>query len=114
MDANRIISGAKEGKDALYLRRHTQAVREHQISVGLMFLYLQGYEVELHYRGEPQVWAAKELLDELGHKEQIALWSQSTTAGGVWETWQRDALKYGDLHTTKSWDTWQKRAEKRK
>jgi hypothetical protein len=96
MDMKQFSRGGTQGKDALlYLRRHTNAIREHQISVALMFLYLQGYQVELHYVGEPQGSAARELLDEMSHEDQIALWSMATTKGGVWEPWQRQTLKFG-------------------
>ena len=65
-----------------------------------MFLNLAGYHVELHYMGEPLASAAKELLDEIKGDDQTAIWSCSTKDGGVWETWQRDALKYGRLDAT--------------
>lgn len=77
------------------LRKHTEAIREHQISVALMFLYLNGYEIELHYTGKVNASAAFELLDELGY-DGIPIWSCSTKDGGVWTTWQRQALKTGE------------------
>jgi hypothetical protein len=90
------------------LLQHTKAIRENKISVALMFLYLQGYEVELHYIGKPNASAAKEALDELNY-EGIPIWSCSTTLGSVWETWERDAIKFGDLDATKSWGVWNRR-----
>ena len=80
------------------LIQHTDAIREHQISVGLMFLYLAGYHVELHYVGKPLVSAAHELLEELGDN-RIPIWSCSTKNHGVWHPWQRHALKCGELDT---------------
>ena len=79
------------------LRKHTDAIREHQISVALMFLNLAGYEVELHYVGKPLAWEALETLEELDHEDQTAIWSCSTTAGGVWTTQQRRWLKTGTV-----------------
>lgn len=52
----------------------------------------------------PNASAAREALEELDHDDQVAVWSCSTSDGGVWETWERDALKYGEL--TDSYHTW--------
>ena len=97
-------SGNADGK----LRRHIQAIKEHPLEVALMLLYLEGYEVELNDTGSPRASAAKEILDELSY-EGIPIWSCSTTSGGIWETWQRDALKYGDLDATNSYAVWERR-----
>ena len=95
-----------DGRDsARSLREHAEAIRSNQVEVALMMLYLAGYEVELNDTGRPRASAAKEVLDELGY-EAIPVWSCSTKAGGIWETWQRDALKHGDLDATPSWGTW--------
>lgn len=90
------------------LRRHTGAVRDNQIEVALIILYLAGYEVELNDTGTPRASAAKEALCELDKQDQINVYSTSTTSGGIWQTWQRDALKNGDLDTTRSWSVWNK------
>ena len=112
MDARKILAqGSGVTEDLTYLRRHTEAIRDNQISVALMFLYLQGYDIQLEYMGEPRVSEAREIFNELTNAEKISLWSMSTTKGGVWETWQRDALKYGNLETTKAWETWKARQE---
>jgi hypothetical protein len=103
MDMQQFSRGGRD-MDVPYLRKHTEAIREHQISVALMFLYLQGYQVELHYMGEPQVGAAQELLNEMDDEDHVSLWSMATSKGGVWETWQRDALKFGRL--TDSYERW--------
>lgn len=70
------------------LRRHNKAIRENKLSVAHMILFLE--------EDPPNASAAKECLDELGY-EGIDIWSCSTTAGGIWERWERDALKYGEL-----------------
>ena len=100
----------KEDHRLTRLRRHVLGLRNNQESVALIVLTLLGYEVELHYTGKPNASAAKEMLDELDWDDSIAIWSQSTTAGGFWETWQRDAMKYGEL--TGSYDTWKARTNK--
>ena len=74
-----------------------------------MFLYLEGYAVELHYIGKPNASAAKEALDELSYEDSTAIWSVSTTAGSVWKTWERAALKTGELDETGAWGVWNRR-----
>jgi hypothetical protein len=91
------MSKFTEAKDGRLLK-HTEAIRKHQISVGVMLLNLNGYAVELHYMGRPLASEAQENLDELGH-ESIPIWSCSTKSGGIWTPWQRHALKYGELDT---------------
>lgn len=76
------------------LRRHCQAIRENQVSVGVMLLALNGYEVELHRAGKPLAGFARECLDELG-EDGVDIWSCSTKAGGIWTTEQRYMLKFG-------------------
>ena len=90
------------------LRRHLFGLRNNQISVALIVLALHGYHVKLERIGEPNASAAKEMLDELG-EESTLVWSCSTKDGGFWETWQRDAMKYGNLTTTGSWDVYKAR-----
>ena len=80
------------------LQRQMDAIRRNKHSVGHMFLFL--------CEDPPNASAAKECLDEIEHKDQTDIWSCSTKNGGVWETWERDALKYGDLDTTRSYETW--------
>lgn len=110
MDMSRFAQPAAKGSSRL--EAHTRAIRENQISVALVFLYLQGYEVELLYMGEPQLDKAKEVWDELPNETKTPLWSVSTTSGGIWETWERDALKYGSLSETSAWDRWNRRLQK--
>ena len=85
-------SKAKDGR----LRQHTDAIRENQISVAQMILYLKGYQPEWHYTGTINASAAQELLEEL-EEYRTPIWSCSTKAGGIWETWQRACLKTGQV-----------------
>ena len=93
------------------LLQHTKGIRENQVSVALMMLYLAGYEVEIKDTGFPRADAAREALNELNN-EAIPIWSCATNAGGVWERWQRDALKYGDLEATSAWRIWCERTHR--
>lgn len=79
----------------LKLKKHLEAIRRNQVSVAHMILFLN--------EEPPNASAAKECLDELGY-EGIDIWACSTQAGGMWERWQRDALKYGEL--TDSYRIW--------
>ena len=83
-------SGASDFK----LRRHCKAIRENQLSVAFMILYLHGYEFDLKRVGKPLASAAMECLDELGY-DRIDLWACSTRSGGIWSTEQRHMLKFG-------------------
>ena len=93
------------------LLQHTKAIRENQVEVALMMLYLAGYEVEINDTGFPRASAAREALNELDN-EAVPIWSCSTNAGGVWERWMRDALKYGDLEATSAWRIWCERTHR--
>ena len=77
------------------LRKHCKAIRENQLSVAFMILYLHGYNFDLHTRNVSLASAAQECLDELGY-DGIDIWSCSTTAGGIWTTEQRRMLKTGE------------------
>ena len=98
----------KEDYTEVRLAQHLTGLRNSQVTVALIVLALHGYHVRLDYLGEPNASAAREMLDELG-KDGIPIWSCSTKAGGFWETWQRDAMKYGDLTTTNSWNVYRAR-----
>jgi hypothetical protein len=82
----------KEGR----LAEHTKAIRDNQLSVAFMILYLHGYEFEMRRTDKPLASAARECLDELGY-DGISLWSQSTTKGGIWTVEQRRQLKTGEV-----------------
>ena len=84
-----------------YLKRHTAAVRDNQITVLAILQFL--------FEEPPNASAAREALQECDQDLQTDLWSQSPTAGGIWQTWQRDALKYGDLELTNSYNVHRQR-----
>ena len=86
------------------LRRHCEAIKRNKVMMANIFLYLA--------EDPPNASAAAEAFNELSHKDQVAIWSVSTTAGGIWETWERDALKYGDLDATNSWATFAARTNR--
>ena len=92
-----------DGADWGRVRRlqHLAAIRRNQVSVAEMILFLA--------EDPPNASAAKEALDELDFESQRGIWSCSTKDGGMWETWQRSALKYGDLTTDNSWNVWKAR-----
>ena len=81
-------------------RVHLAAIRKNQVSVAEMILFLA--------ENPPNASAAKEALDELDWEDAKGIWSCSTKDGGMWETWQRYALKAGDLND-RSWDVWKAR-----
>ena len=82
--------------DLQRLRRHTRAVRDNPDVVHAILSFL--------LEDPPNASAAREVLGECDWDTQMDLWSCSPTAGGIWTTWQRDALKYGELR--RSYDTW--------
>ena len=53
----------------------------------------------------PNATRAMESFEEMENEDKIAIWSLSPTAGGIWETWERHAIKTGDLNN--SWDVFQ-------
>ena len=100
------VDPQKEDYTVARLRRHLFGLRKNKLNVALIVLALEGYDVELNYIGEPNASLAKELLNELGD-DATSVWSCSTKDGGFWETWERDAMKYGEL--TSSWNVWKAR-----
>jgi hypothetical protein len=88
---------AKESR----LRAHTLAVRRNKDVLGHIFLFLS--------EEPPNASAAQEAFEELSQRDQIELWSCSPRDGGIWETWERDSLKYGRLDATNSYAVWQRR-----
>ena len=80
------------------LRRHLAAMCRNKPVMAAIFRFLT--------EDPPNASAASEALEELPHSEQIAIWSVSTKDGGIWETWERDALKHGDLNATNSYSVW--------
>ena len=96
MDASRFAAPERGGDSKL--KKHLEAIRSHQVTIAEIILYLS--------EDPPDAEAARELLETLSMEDQIAIWSVSTRDGGIWETWQRDALKYGRLDATDSWKAW--------
>ena len=101
----------KEDYTEARLRRHLFALRNNSVSVALIKLLLHGYDVDMEYLeqryiGKPNASAAREVLEEL-EDDRTAIYSCSTKDGGVWETWEREALHTGELG--KAWDTWKNR-----
>ena len=82
--------------NSLKLRRHLLAIRENQLSVAYMILYLNGFDFEITASGPPLASAARECLRELDNHTMTNIWSCSTTSGGIWTTPQRHMLKYGE------------------
>ncbi len=70
------------------LRRHLLAIRDNQVSVAHIILFLA--------EEPPNASAAQECIVELGY-DGIDIWACSTKDGGMWETWQRAAMKTGEL-----------------
>jgi hypothetical protein len=83
------------------LRRHTEAIRRNKDIIAHVFIHLSSQP--------PNASAAKEAFDELPYDDQIAAYSCSTKDGGVWETWERDAIFYGRLDETNAYAVWQRR-----
>ena len=78
------------------LRRHLKAIRENQVSMAYMLLYVNGYDFEITAVGPPLASAARECLGELDDHTMTNIWSVSTKDGGVWTTDQRYMLKFGE------------------
>ena len=96
MDMSKYAS--RKGFETSKLQRHVDAIRRNKLTFAEIVLFLS--------EDPPNASAAREALEELDPQDRIDMWSVSTKAGGVWETWERDALKYGDLTTTGSYSTW--------
>jgi len=89
-------------RDDSKLRRHCEAIRQNQDIVGAIF--------EAFSQFPPNASAAKERFDELSHDDQTPIYSVSPRDGGIWETWQRDAIKFGRLDATNSYAVWERRS----
>lgn len=83
------------------LARHCEAIRKNKDILADVFLHLAC--------DPPNASAARESFGELSQNDQTAIWSVSTSAGGIWERWERDAIKYGDIDTTNAYDVWKRR-----
>ncbi len=83
------------------LRRHCEAIRRNKDIIGSIFIHLSEHP--------PNASAAEEAFNELGKEDQTDIYSVSTRDGGIWETWERDAVFYGRLDATQAWDSWNRR-----
>ena len=79
------------------LKKHTEAIRENQLTVAYIIFSLHGYKFTLEKTDAPLASFARECLSELDHKDQIGLWSCSTRDGGMWTPKQRAMLKTGEV-----------------
>lgn len=80
------------------LQRHGNAIRRNK---DVLLPVLQFLNEE-----PPNASAAREAFMEIPQDDRIAIWSVSTKDGGIWERWERDALKYGDLNETNAYSVW--------
>jgi hypothetical protein len=101
MDAQSFTRGDAQVAAVSKLRAHCEAIRRNKDVLAIIFQYL-GEEI-------PNASAAQEAFEELDAQDQISLWAVSPTAGGIWESWERDALKYGRLDATRTYETHCKR-----
>jgi len=83
------------------LRDHLLAIRRNKDILAHVFMFLS--------EEPPNASAAQEAFEEISWDDQIPIWSVSPTAGGIWESWERDALKYGRLDATNSYAVHQRR-----
>jgi hypothetical protein len=89
MDAGKYVTTAPRMDAGWKLKAHLKAIREYQLEVAEIILLLS--------QDIPDAEGAREVLSGLPEQAQIDLWSCSTKAGGMWERWQRDCLKYGEV-----------------
>lgn len=79
-------------KAALYrLVRQGRAIRENRDAIVFIWECFR----------EPTLLAsaAQEAFEELSTDDQIALWT-APSRGGIWESWERDVLKHGEIKQT--------------
>lgn len=82
------------------LTKHTGAIRRNKDILAHVFAFLS--------ENPPNASAAQESFAEISDGDQIALFI-APSKGGIWETWERDAIKFGDLDVTNSYAVWQRR-----
>lgn len=83
------------------LLEHTAAISRNKDILADVFKFLS--------EDPPNASAAQESYREISNTDQIALYL-APTKGGIWTTWERDAIKYGDLEATNSYAVWQRRS----
>jgi L-arabinose isomerase len=76
------------------LRRHCEAIRRNKDVLIAVFEFLSTNNAS----------AAQESFEELSQEDQIAIWSVSTTSGGIWFPHEREMLKTGQLGP--AWDVY--------
>ncbi len=91
-------SGVKHGNR---FKELTEAIRRNKDILAHVFMFLS--------TDPPNASAAQESFEEIRDADKIAIFGVSTTKGGIWETWERDALKFGRLDATNSYAVWQRR-----
>lgn len=92
----------EQGRSDFKLKKLTDAIKRNKDILGHVFLFLS--------EEPPNASAAQEAFEEIHPDDQICLWSVSPTAGGIWERWERDALKHGRVDATNSYSVWLRRS----
>lgn len=101
MDMTEFANG-HGGRDApdFKLAKHCKAIRRNKDILWHVFRFLA--------EDPPNASAAQEAFEEMHEDDQIAIWSVSTKAGGIWERWEREAIKTGELGD--AYAVWQRRS----
>ena len=76
---------------------HTKAIRRNKDILAYVFRFLS--------EDPPNASAAQESFNEIEGADQIALYL-APSKGGIWETWERSAIKYGTLDADNSYQVW--------
>lgn len=83
------------------LTKHTEAIRRNKDILAYVFAFLS--------EDPPNASAAQESFEEICDADKIALYI-APSKGGIWRTWERDAIKYGSLDATNSYAVYQRRS----
>lgn len=78
----------KENGELIRLRQHCAAIRRNKDILWHVFSFLQ--------EEPPNASAAQEAFEEIHFEDKIALYL-APSKGGIWETWERTAIKTGEL-----------------
>jgi hypothetical protein len=96
VDATHYVTpSAKDGAD-FKLRKHCEAIRRNKDILWHVFKYLS--------EDPPNASAAAECFEEIHWQDKIDIWSVSTKNGGIWNTWERHAIKEGEL--SNAYEVW--------
>ncbi|HAW75413.1 MAG TPA: hypothetical protein DCW74_06720 [Alteromonas australica] len=93
---------SEHGRSDFKLKKLTDAIKRNKDILGHVFLFLS--------EEPPNASAAQEAFEEICPDDQICLWSVSPTAGGIWDRWERDALKHGRLDATDAYAVYERRS----